>query len=632
MPTQRNFILVVLLAVLISAPSFLRAETLEMPLTLDMGLLRSLIVKQGYPLAGERALVLQQGQGCRQIMLSAPQVREDQGSVRFQTGVHLRWGTDVLGSCLAPLQWEGSVVLWQQPRVDNQWRLSFATINSTVLDRNGQPIQVAALLWNLIKGPVHSYLDSFFIDLAPPVNNMKNSLLPMFASDQRERTERFLASMRPTAPLLTPEGIRVNIQAEIDLGQEKDPLAPVPVPGREHLARVLELGEAWDAFLILQLKQFTDAPLSPLDRSILLEVMLTVRHDFSEALDKESLSNAFIRDQFMWGWKQLYPVFRRHLHHRPSTSLLGYLAFFTAGDALLILDELGPAVGIEISEDGLRRLAALITTEPLDRRPSSHVDPQLRKIFDLPPLPETSLPDERPLSAPEIRLKDPTSKWQALPWENVFDLFRLATAQAAPQAKISRKEIESWTAELTPATVLLSRVSDLIHHNAAEQRKKLSAPVDQQGWFETMAMATAWQESCFRQFHIQDKKITYLLSYNNTSVGLMQINERVWRGIYNLEQLRWNTEYNSQAGCEILSLYLRDYVLQEKTSVHFNAADGQRYYAGWLYALYNGGPSQRHLFPGRYTKGKLFRSERLFLEKFDAATDSGWMEQVRCLP
>jgi hypothetical protein len=612
-------------------PSLLRAETLEMPLTVDMHLLRSLLITQAYPMTGDRALVFQEGQGCRQIILSSPQVGEDQGYVRFQTGVHLRWGAAVLGSCLAPLQWEGSVVLWQQPRVDSQWRLSFETINSTVLDKNGQPVQIAILLWNLIKDHIHSYLDSFFIDLAPPVNDMKQSLLPMFASDQRERAERFLASMRPTPPLLSPEGIRVNIQAEIDLVQEKEPLAPVPVLDQEHLARVLELWQAWDAFLILQLKQFTDAPLAPLDRYTLLDTMLTVRHDFSEAIEQESLSNAFIREQFVWGWKQLYPVFRRHLHHRSSTNLLGYLAFFTAGDALLILDELGPAVGIEISEDGFRRLAALITTEPLDRTPSSHADPQLRKIFNLPPLPETPLPDETPLSLPETQPEAPTSSYRAFPWHDFLDLFRLATAHAT-STKISRKEIESWTAELTPATDLLPKVSDLLYHKAAAQRKELSIPFNRQGWFETMTIATAWQESCFRQFQIKNKKITYLLSYNNTSVGLMQINERVWRGIYNLEQLRWNTEYNSQAGCEILSLYLRDYVLREKTSVDFNTPDGQRYFAGWLYALYNGGPSQRRLFPDRYTTGKLFRSERLFLEKFDAATDSGWMEQVRCLP
>lgn len=632
MNRARNFFLLPLLAFFIFLPSMLRGESLTLPLTLDMPLLRSLVVSQAYPLAGEQASVLHQGQGCRRITLSAPQLSEDQGYLRFQTTVHLVWGTSVFDSCLTPLQWEGSVVLWQRPRIDGQWKLSFETINSAVLDRNGRPIQVAALLWNLIKDHVHAYLGTISVNLAPPVDDIKNSLLPMFAFDHQERAERFLASMRPAAPLLHSEGIRVNIQAEIDLILPEDPLPHEPVASREDLARILELWQAWDAFLILQLKQFTDAPLTPLDQHILLDTMLTVRHDFIEAIAWESISNAFIRRQFLWGWKQLQPIFRRHLDHRSSTGLLGYLAFFTASDALLILDQLGPAAGIEISEDGFRRLAALISSEPFDRTPVYHADPQLRQVLGLEPLPETPLPIEIPFPAPEALESDPTSNWRAIPWSDFLDLFRLSSALAASPGGISRKDIESWTAELTPPVVLLPKVSDILHHSAAEQRKKLTSPVHREGWFETMTIATAWQESCFRQFHVQNKKITYLLSSNNTSVGLMQINEKVWRGVYNIEQLRWNTEYNSQAGCEILRLYLQDYVLKEKSPLDISTPEGQRFLAGWLYSLYNGGPSQRRLFPPRYTADKLFRSERLFLAKFDAAIDSAWMEQVRCLP
>ena len=74
--------------------------------------------------------------------------------------------------------------------------------------------------------------------------------------------------------------------------------------------------------------------------------------------------------------------------------------------------------------------------------------------------------------------------------------------------------------------------------------------------FPKVVLATAWQESCMRQFLIKKKKIVYLRSSNGSSVGVMQINERVWREIYDIDRLRWNIRYNARAGCEILDLYV----------------------------------------------------------------------------
>jgi hypothetical protein len=68
-------------------------------------------------------------------------------------------------------------------------------------------------------------------------------------------------------------------------------------------------------------------------------------------------------------------------------------------------------------------------------------------------------------------------------------------------------------------------------------------------------LSTAWQETCWRQFVQKAGKVSPIISYNQSSVGLMQINVRVWRGIYRPEGLLWNAPYNMQAGCEILDLY-----------------------------------------------------------------------------
>ncbi len=107
--------------------------------------------------------------------------------------------------------------------------------------------------------------------------------------------------------------------------------------------------------------------------------------------------------------------------------------------------------------------------------------------------------------------------------------------------------------------------------------------------YRRMVLTTAWQESCFRQFVLGNDDITYLRSYNQTSVGIMQINERVWRGIYDLQKLRWDIAYNAMTGCEILELYFNRYAMPWMNRQPDRDWD-DGFLAGMLYAMYSGGP------------------------------------------
>ncbi len=95
----------------------------------------------------------------------------------------------------------------------------------------------------------------------------------------------------------------------------------------------------------------------------------------------------------------------------------------------------------------------------------------------------------------------------------------------------------------------------------------------------------------------------------------MQINERVWRGIYRVESLRWNISYNVKAGCEILNLYLRDFALKEIKPAKPSDLDA---IAHVTYAMYNGGPDELKHYFKRSSAKKFYRSDRLFREKYTA--------------
>lgn len=105
-------------------------------------------------------------------------------------------------------------------------------------------------------------------------------------------------------------------------------------------------------------------------------------------------------------------------------------------------------------------------------------------------------------------------------------------------------------------------------------------------------------------------QVTFLRSYNNTPVGLMQINERVWRGIYDQHKLRWDIVYNARTGTKILDLYFTKYAQPRMRREQENwdpdcstpcttAAQGR-----WSASC-----SRR--------KDNLYRSDSLFKEKWD---------------
>ncbi len=127
---------------------------------------------------------------------------------------------------------------------------------------------------------------------------------------------------------------------------------------------------------------------------------------------------------------------------------------------------------------------------------------------------------------------------------------------------------------------------------------------------------TAWQESCWRQFLKKDGAPTYLRS-SKGSVGIMQVNERVWRGFYEVDRLRWQIHYNAEAGAEVL-LYYFDLLDDPPSGVRKPSTIRDR--ARAVYAAYNGGPDQlrRYLAGPRRDNALVRVIDQLFGSKFDS--------------
>jgi hypothetical protein len=148
--------------------------------------------------------------------------------------------------------------------------------------------------------------------------------------------------------------------------------------------------------------------------------------------------------------------------------------------------------------------------------------------------------------------------------------------------------------------------------------------------FQKAVYATAWQETCFRQFIVDKDKLTYIRSYNNSSVGIMQINERVWRGIYNMERVRWDIAYNAAVGIDILNLYLQKYALPKMKSLKGKEALDSDGLACSLYAMYNAGPAGFSKYVKRRSSGNPSKIDNHFEEKYTWVKKGQWERLGDC--
>jgi hypothetical protein len=614
-----KFLVPALLWLVVSASSGL-AEEVVLPLTLDYTLLNSLLQHHSFSGDDHSAAIVGVPGDCTYVRGSEPAFSAAGKLLRLEMRLDIRVGLQLGETCVAPVQWRGYLELLQQPIFDSQsFSLSFRTVDSNLLTLSRQPAAIAGFLWDFAKPRVYEHLDRVQLDLAPPVSELRSFLIPLFHPDAQRATRAMLESLHGGQVDVGEEGMVVELLAEVEdvFEPEDDVSLELTLDERQQL---VQLWETWDALLVRLLVTMASESLRPEDRQILVDVLLDTRYVFTTALDLQGLDRDFVRLQFVWAWQRLAPVFRRQLYARPSENSLGYLTFFTAADALAVFDQMGPTLGIEISQQGLLRLAAMLTGRNIALPYTPQVDRQLRELLQLP----LSDEDVTPLDGIE-EIDLPEEEPDVGPLSRAVDFF-CRPAYGAELPKYA--EILRWKVPKENLAEYMEKVNVVLADSVAGVLSRGEIPKQFHAMFKKLIPAMAWQESCFRQFVVKNNKLTYLLSYNQTSVGLMQIHERVWRGVYDRSRLRWDIHYNGLAGCEIADLYLRKYAL--KHSIWQKGGD-TKLLSQVVYAMYNGGPGQYEKFLARSRTGKLYTSDQLFLEKIQWVRKGNWERIKDCL-
>jgi hypothetical protein len=591
-------------------------ETLHMPIVLDYPLIRAVIVYQTFTGAGEKAVPLKDKKGCNQVELWEPEVSSEGTNLKLGSHIRVLGGGSLPDKCKNNIVWEGYIEVLQRIHFDPDTRiLRFETVDSRLYGRDRKRAGVAAVLWNSMKGHIFPFLDGISIDLSGPLMSLKDFLPTVFSPAAKDRVERMVNSIRVDQVGVGKDAIKVSLAMEVE------PLAAPPVPhpklSAEQVERFIRVWEGWDAYLIYQIESLFGELLTPDERRTIRDTLIENRQAFVKVMTDEKAGNGFIEAQFRKTWEQLVPIFRKYLGRKPASSLLTRLSFFTASDALFVLSELSSRLGVEINRDGLLRLAGLINPDGVTHALDYHyvVSPELRLFLGFgPPLDESGpaydvdeleLPDD----APDKPSEKINGSWM---FPGIY------AAYAGELTKRDAEEIIAWLPPKGDTEAYRNRVKKLLEESA--EHFGHAADKRLQAIFVPLVLATAWQESCWRQFVLKNGKLTYLRSNSGTSAGIMQINERVWRGVYRVESLRWNIEYNARAGSEIFSCYFYDKFFSDKKNPR---SLDEETMACAVYAMYNSGPGGFSDFLRRKRKGSLDQNEKAFKEKF------GWMRDTQ---
>lgn len=585
----------------------------EVPLRLDHAFVQQAVVQQVYGSQPGKVTIWDDGTGCAYVRLWDPVVSSAGERLRIVTRGEARLGTAIGSVCVSPVAWDGFLELLEAPRTDAGGdAIAFTIADSHVYDLDWKKPLLSGRLWDLVKDRVHPRFSEVRIDVGGPLRDLR-ALLPMWVAGRDTlQVRRMLDSVQLGSVGVTDAGLAATIVFVVAPPPAASPSPSEPALTPEELQHLDEALQRWDAFLTFVVKVFgRDRPV-PEFHEALRTTLIEARYDLVEALAPSAPATYDPTPAlFLKTWERLAPVLRNAAATQPSTAGLRYLSFITAADALAALQQLGPGMGVEISADGLRRLARIVaptaSEDPLAY--SIEVDPELREVFGFGP----------PLPAPEIPADaDDSQSWWKPGW-----FARPALAGETPPPDT----VSGWLPSAERIDDYLRAVRTVLEEatNATLARQALGEPyVD---LYRHLVVATAWQESCWRQFVRSGGRATYIRSPVG-AVGLMQINERVWRGLYDLRGLRWDIRYNARAGSEILQHYLRDYAIARR---EHEQPGGRDNLARATYAVYNGGPG--HLT--RYRKGKTSKElrhiDRVFWEKYSAVTAGRESEVRRCL-
>ncbi len=606
-------------------PGSLHARSIDVPLILQQSFLQHLIDQQLFPADSGRATVWEDGKDCNRLELADPKTQFVNGVIQTRSRAYARVGTALAGRCLSILRWEGFVEVDQEPDLGiDPGTVQFRVVDSRVYSEDGESAGVMGTVWNWVKKHAHPRFERLQIDINPLLSEIEE-LVPRLYPDQPQPIRRILEDVTLTDVTTDGEALQLTLNFALPSQfVETAEIGEQPVLTPAELERWQQAWQQWDAFLTNFIKQAGDEAVSPEVRADLLAVLIEARRDLLPILTKPVSADADpVPALFVATWQRLEPVLRDLSHELPAAASLRYAAFISAADALTSLHAIEEQTGFGFNADVLRRMARLANpdamAEPLSYE--TNVDPELRDIFGFgEPLPRVPL-------QPTDSSSETGSGFTA---RGAFAGLMLGVMPGMmltdPHYKSLVDRLNDWVPSHSDLDEYLPLVQQLLDRTVGATMNNKGLERKYREIFRPLVLATAWQESCWRQYIISNGEITPIRS-SAGAVGIMQVNQHVWRGFYEVDSLQNNIGYNAMAGSEIVHHYLVDYAIARAEDGHTGGIDNL---ARATYAMYNGGPSHRDRYRRKNASRSLRAIDQAFWKKYQKVRQGDPLVVAEC--
>jgi hypothetical protein len=380
-----------------------------------------------------------------------------------------------------------------------------------------------------------------------------------------------------------------------------------------------EAAQLWDAFLTAVVKRAGQDSAQEELRDDLLALLLDQRHEIVATLAKATVdAPPWLAAQFGSSWERLDPLLDRVATQLAPEAAEKYQRFLQSGRLMNAAHAHGWLGDRVATPTKLRELAQAILpkggVDPLAY--DTAVDPELRRVFGfdepLAPIEESPLLGASPTAARWLgplallaRIAEGAGNWMVP---------TASAASSGAELEVLVKRLNSWVPggqrELREYLPMVLEMLDGTARKVAERK----LPPEHFAIYRDLVATTAWQESCWRQFEKRSGQLAAVQG-PGPSYGLMQVNTRVWRGIFDARGVSSNIGYNANAGAEILYTYFRKHALRAKEHM---APGGEDNLARATWAAYNGGPGHLRRYRKAGTSPHLKAVDTEFWQKFQA--------------
>lgn len=334
----------------------LQATEINIPVPVDYRLIQNVLVSQLFTGEGQTAQLWQDGKRCSFLDLSNPHISGVKQQVKIDSNVHAQFGAKMGGKCMALIKWNGVLQTLQKPTLDKSGNvLSFPVTSVNAFDKNGQALNIEQLQ-NLLQKVVAPRLADLKIDLNKSRGDIVKTLLPYVSSADSEQLYDAVNSLRFASVKADDHGILLNLAFTSNLKKPSNQLADRFTP--DELQQWRTLWKNWQTSLDQAIAQI------PLDgelvqsRNTLHNMLEKAGIAFEKGLTEDySQDDDPVRTFIKASWNELAPLLRSASKALPGTEGLQYLTLIAATDLMYEVESIGSPFGLEISANGLRKIA-----------------------------------------------------------------------------------------------------------------------------------------------------------------------------------------------------------------------------------------------------------------------------------